>query len=298
MRGDTSTFSGIWLPLVTPFRTDGAIDYPALHTLTRQLAPSVAGLVVCGSTGEAHALDADEQLAVLDTVLQAAPGKPLLFGLGGPHRPHLHAQLAALRSRPLAGLLVVPPYYVRPSQPAIVDYYRDLADRAHCPLGVYNIPYRTGVAIDFASFEQLAEHPNIQAVKDCGGSNALTMDLITRTPLKVLAGEDANIFTTLCAGGSGAIAAAAHIFPERYTALYQAVRNDRLAEARDIFHRLWPLIQTLFAEPNPAGVKAALAQQGLIRNATRAPMSGASPDLQSRLAALLERMEAARSRPM
>lgn len=287
MTGDTSIFSGIWLPLVTPFRADGAIDYPALHALTQKLAPDVAGLVVCGSTGEAHALDDDEQLAVLDTVLQAAPGKPALFCLGGPHRGHLHAQLAALRSRPLAGLLVTPPYYVRPSQPAIADYYRDLADRAHCPLVVYNIPYRTGVAIDFATFEQLARHPNIQAVKDCGGSNTLTVDLITRTPLQVLAGEDANIFGTLCAGGSGAIAAAAHIHPERYTAMYQALRANRLDEARELFHGLWPLIQALFAEPNPAGVKTALALQGLIEPHTRAPMHPATAELRTRLQLLL-----------
>jgi 4-hydroxy-tetrahydrodipicolinate synthase len=281
-------FSGIWLPLVTPFRADGAVDYTALHTLTRRLAPQVAGLVVCGSTGEAHSLDGDEQLAVLDTVLQAAPGQPVLFGLGGPHRGQLHAQLAALRSRPLAGLLVAPPYYVRPSQPAIAGYFHDLADRAHCPLVAYNIPYRTGVSIELATFLRLAEHPNIQAVKDCGGSHALTMELITRTRLQVLAGEDYNILATLCAGGSGAIAAAAHIHPGRYTALYHAVREDRLAEARAIFHGLWPLIQALFAEPNPAGVKAALAQQGLLRSALRAPLAAATPELERRLAGLMD----------
>lgn len=298
MSSTTGSFSGIWIPLVTPFRAGGAIDHAALHALARHLALSVAGLVVCGSTGEAHALDEDEQLAALDTVLQAVPDTPLLFGLGGPHRPRLHAQLAALRGRPLAGLLVPPPYYVRPSQTAIVDYYRDLADRAHCPLVLYNVPYRTGVAIDFSSFEQLAEHPNIQAVKDCGGSNALTLDLIFRTRLQVLAGEDGNILNSLCAGGSGAIAAAAHIHPERYTAVYQAVREDRLSEARRIFHGLWPLIQALFAEPNPAGIKAALAQQGLIRNITRAPMSTASPTLESRLAAILEHLEVNHPQPL
>lgn len=284
----TPSYAGIWLPLVTPFGADGAIDHAALHGLVRQLAPKVAGLVVCGSTGEAHALDGEEQLAVLDTVLAAAPGQPVLFGLGGPHRAHLHAQLAALRSRPLAGLLVTPPYYVRPSQAAIGDYFDDLADRAHCPLVAYNIPYRTGVGIDFPTFERLARHPNIRAVKDCGGNPALTYELITRTRLEVLAGEDHNILATLCAGGSGAIAAAAHIHPERYTDMYQAVRHNRLDQARALFHGLWPLIQALFAEPNPAGVKAALAHQGLIGPHTRLPMAAATPQLQARLADLLD----------
>ncbi len=286
-----TSFSGIWVPLLTPFQHDGAIDHGALRALTLHLAPQVAGLVVCGSTGEAHALDEDEQLAVLDTVLQAAPGTPVAMGLGGPHRPRLHAQLAALRSRPLAGLLVPPPYYVRPSQSAIADYFLDLADRAHCPLIAYNVPYRTGVAMDFATFEHIATHPNIQAVKDCGGSPALTLDLITRTRLQILAGEDSNILTTLCAGGSGAITAAAHIFPQRYTAMYEAVRTQGLNQARAIFHQLWPLIQMLFAEPNPAGIKAALAHQGLILNQLRAPMGTASPELNVQLATLMRQLE-------
>lgn len=287
-----TSFSGIWVPLVTPFRHDGAIDHGALRALTLNLAPQVAGLVVCGSTGEAHALDEDEQLAVLDTVLQAAPGTPVAMGMGGPHRPRLHAQLAALRSRPLAGLLVPPPYYVRPSQAAIADYFLDLADHAHCPLIAYNIPYRTGVAMDFDTFERIAAHPNIQAVKDCGGSPALTFDLITRTRLQILAGEDGNILTTLCAGGSGAITAAAHIFPQRYTELYEAVCTQRLNQARAIFHQLWPLIQLLFAEPNPAGIKAALAQQGLILDLCRAPMSLASSALAVQLTTLMQQIEA------
>lgn len=287
-----SDFCGIWIPLVTPFGRDGAVDHGALHALTRHLAPQVAGLVACGSTGEAHALDEDEQLAVLDTILQAAGGTPVLMGLGGPHRPRLHAQLEALRRRPLAGLLVPPPYYVRPSQAAIVDYFLDLADRAHCPLVAYNVPYRTGVAMQLDTFERIAAHPNIRAVKDCGGDPALTLDLITRTGLQVLAGEDGNILTTLCAGGSGAIAVCAHLFPERYSALYRAARDGHLDAARAIFLRLWPLIRLLFAEPNPAGVKAALAQQGLIRDSCRAPMHSASPELGARLAALLRELDA------
>ena len=180
---------------------------------------------------------------------------------------------------------------MRPSQEAIADYFLDLADHAHCPLIAYNIPYRTGVAMEFATFERIAAHPNIAAVKDCGGDPALTLDLITRTRLRLLAGEDGNILTTLCAGGSGAIAACAHLFPRRYTDLYQAVRDDRLSLARRLFHWLWPLIQLLFAEPNPAGIKAALAAQGLIGAQCRAPMRGASPELRARLGVLLRQLQ-------
>lgn len=285
-------FSGIWVPLVTPFSADGSVDHPALRALATKLAPDVAGFVVCGSTGEAHGLDEAEQLAVLDSVRAAVPNARIVMGLGGPHRGRLHEQLAALRERPLAGLLVSPPYYVRPSQAAIVDYFLDLADHSACPLIAYNIPYRTGVAMEFSSFERIARHGNLLAVKDCGGSAALTLDLITRTPLQVLAGEDVNLLSTLCAGGVGAISAAAHVFPERYTALFEAVREQRLNEARELFHGLWPLIQLLFEEPNPAGVKAALAHQGLIDARCRAPMAAATPPMRERLAAKLSAMGA------
>lgn len=276
-------FTGIWVPLVTPFDGDGAVDHAALRALAIRLAPDVAGFVVCGSTGEAHALDESEQLAVLDTVLDAAPDTPAMFGLGGPHRGHVHAMLAAVRTRRVAGLLVAPPYYVRPSQAAIVDYFRDIADAAPCPLIAYNVPYRTGVAMTFATFEAIARHANIRGVKDCGGDPALTLDLITRTDLDVLAGEDGNLLATLCAGGAGAIAASAHLFPERFTAVCTAVRESRLPEAQGIFHGLWPLIATLFAEPNPAGIKGALSLQGLLANRCRAPMQAASPELLLRL---------------
>ena len=283
-------FSGVWVPLVTPFAADGAVDHVALRSLAAELAPKVAGFVVCGSTGEAHALDEAEQLAVLDSVLDAVPNTRIVMGTGGPHRGQLHEQLAALRERPLAGLLVSPPYYVRPSQAAIIDYFLDLADHAACPLIAYNIPYRTGVAMEFSTFERLARHGNILAVKDCGGSAALTLDLITRTPLQVLAGEDGNILSTLCAGGVGAISAAAHVFPERYTAIFDAIREQRLNEGRELFHGLWPLIQLLFEEPNPAGIKAALAHQGLIDARCRAPMAQATSLLREKLAARLVAM--------
>lgn len=285
-------FSGIWIPLVTPFGDDGAVDHAALRALARRLAPHVAGFVVCGSTGEAHALDDDEQLAVLDTVCAAAADTRIAFGLGGPNRAHLHAQIAALRSRRLDALLVAPPYYVRPSQAAIVDYFIDLADASPWPLIIYNIPYRAGVAITLQSFEAIAQHDNIRAVKDCGGDPALTLDLITRTSLDVLAGEDGNILATLSLGGRGAIAASAHLYPERYTAVFEAIRDGRIDDARRIFHGLWPLIRTLYEEPNPAGVKAALAAQGHIDARCRAPMHSATNALIARIEAQLKQAAA------
>ena len=129
----------------------------------------------------------------------------------------------------------------------------------------------------------LAAHPRIQAVKDCAGSLDTTLALIRDGRLQVLTGEDINIFNTLCLGGSGAIAASAHLRPERFVALYRALSAGQLDEGRRIFHELAPLIQALFAEPNPAPVKALLAAQGLIRDELRMPMTRAGDALVARL---------------
>jgi dihydrodipicolinate synthase/N-acetylneuraminate lyase len=117
-----------------------------------------------------------------------------------------------------------------------------------------------------------AAHPRIQAVKDCAGSQEKTLALILDGRLRVLAGDDINILSTLCLGGSGAVAASAHVAPAEYVGVYQIIADRRLAESRTRFHTLAPAITALFSEPNPAPVKAALADMGLIRNELRPPM--------------------------
>jgi len=125
--------------------------------------------------------------------------------------------------------------------------------------------------------------PNIVAIKESGGNVLQLMDLIRETRLQVLAGEDHLIFTTLCLGGSGAIAAAAHLYPERYVRLYEAFRQGELAQAREIAAGLLPLVRALFSEPNPAPIKALLAQQGWIADELRLPMTPASAGCRERL---------------
>ena len=127
-------FSGLWIPLVTPFQ-HGAVDHAALSALTRRLAgDGVAGFVVCGSTGEAAALDEAEQLAVLDTVLAAAGGLPVVMGISGYHLGKATAWARKLSERPLAGLLVSAPHYIRPSQAGVVEWFHAIADASTVPV--------------------------------------------------------------------------------------------------------------------------------------------------------------------
>jgi 4-hydroxy-tetrahydrodipicolinate synthase len=294
-----SIFSGIWVPLITPF-ADGAVDHAALRALVRRYTGAgIAGLVALGTTGEPAALDAAEQDAVLATILdeaqaaarqaQDARALPVVVGVSGNHTASMRERIEQLNPLPIAGVLMAAPYYIRPSQAGIVDHFTALADASEKPVVLYDIPYRTGVRLELDTLLTLAAHPRIQAIKDCAGSLDTTLALIRDGRLRILAGEDINILSNLCLGGSGAIAASAHLRPERFVALYRALAAGRLDEGRRIFHALAPLIQALFAEPNPAPVKAMLAAQGLIRDELRMPMTRASSALRERLEALAER---------
>lgn len=285
-----TTLRGLWLPLVTPFAPDGAPDLPALARLVRHYKPcGLAGLVVCGSTGEAAALDADEQLAVLEAVLHAAKGWPVVMGVPGNHLGRATAWVQRLAAYPLAGLLVSAPPYIRPSQTGLLTWFNTLADAAHAPLVLYDIPYRTGAHIDTHTLLTLAEHPNIQAIKDCGGDMAKTQALVAQGRLQVLAGDEASLLPTLAMGGAGAILAAAHLATERFVQLVSAAAHGRVDEAHALWRTLRPLVDGVYTEPNPAALKWALAEQGLIRNVLRAPMTRLSTAGEIALAGVLSR---------
>lgn len=283
-------FSGLWIPLVTPFRADGTIDHAALTALTRRLAAQgVTGFVVCGSTGEAAALDGAEASAVLATVADAAPQLPRIMGVSGSRLGRVRDDVRRFGDAGIAGVLVPAPSYIRPSQAGLVDWFTTIADASAVPLLLYDIPYRTGSTMARETMLALAGHPNIHAVKDCGGDAPKTRALIADGRLQVLAGEDAQIFGTLAEGGVGVIAASAHLHTERFAALVGSMREGRLAEARALWQSLVPLIEALFAEPNPGPLKAALAQCGELEDVLRAPMTRAAAALRERLAALLSR---------
>jgi 4-hydroxy-tetrahydrodipicolinate synthase len=278
-----SVFQGIWVPVVTPFQ-DGAIDFIGLRRLVSHLLEKhVAGIMVCTTTGEAAALSRQEQLAVLDEVLQLVPAQRVVMGLSGNNQNELLRFQKDILQRPVAGLLVPAPSYIRPSQAGLEAFFRTVADASSVPIILYDIPYRTGATFEQATLLNIVAHEHIVAIKDCGGNLANTLALLASGKVDVLCGEDLQIFNALCLGASGAIAASAHVHTEQFVALWQQVRDNQLAEARGTFFKLLPLINTMFIEPNPAPVKAALALEGLINGELRAPMQAASEAVVRRL---------------
>jgi len=282
------TFEGIWLPLITPFR-DGEVDLPAVRRLVDYyIDAGIHGFIVCGTTGEPATMSEQEQLAVLDAVLETSDGRrPVVMGLSSNDTRDALRQLAVIQQRAISGVLVVTPYYTRPSQQGVLAHYRALAPAPALPLLLYHIPCRTGINIERETIRALCELPNIVGIKESGGDINQLMDLIRDTRLQVLSGEDHLIFTTLCFGGSGAISAAAHIRPELYVRMYRAFRSGDVALARELSWQLLPLVRALFSEPNPAPVKALRAQQGLIADELRLPMTPVTPACRERLAQVL-----------
>ena len=271
-------FSGIWVPLVTPFR-NGELDLPALRRLVKHLlAQGVSGLVACGSTGEAAMLDEAEQSAVLAATLDAAAGAPVLMGLSGvrPERVAERAVRLADEHASLAGYLVSAPAYVKPSQAGLLGFFVRVADASPLPLVVYDIPSRTGVRIECATLLQLSAHPRIQALKDCSGDADAARALIGDGRLALLGGNDDEMFDQLARGAAGAFAASAHLCSADFVRLHRLIGTGQLADARALWgsalQGLAAVTEALFAEPNPAVIKGLLARQGWMTDEVRVPM--------------------------
>ncbi|KVN36191.1 4-hydroxy-tetrahydrodipicolinate synthase [Burkholderia pyrrocinia] len=279
-------FEGIWLPLITPFHA-GEVDHAALARLARRYAATgIAGFVAGATTGEGALLDACEQDAVFATLRDAAPDHPIVVGLTASA-----THFAAARAREIAalrpdGLLVTPPVYVRPTQDGIRRHVEAVVEAAGLPVLVYNIPYRTGVNVELDTLQALARDTRVAGVKECGGSLERMTRLVHETPLAILSGDDSQNFAALCAGAHGTIASSAHLLPEWHVRLYTLLRDGRLADARRLSVALQPLVAALFAEPNPAPVKALLAAQGWCEDGLRLPFVPASDALRVKLDAL------------
>ncbi|MCZ7534932.1 MAG: 4-hydroxy-tetrahydrodipicolinate synthase [Acidimicrobiia bacterium] len=276
---------GVWVPLVTPFDASGAVDVPAIERLcAAYLAAGAAGIVALGTTGESAALDASEGHAVVAACSRvcASRGARLIVGTGTNSTRTTIGATSALAGVPaVSGALVVVPYYVRPPEAGIVEHFRTVAAESPVPIVIYNIPYRTGRGLGAASLLELASVPNIAGLKQSvGGVDADTLEVLARAPegFHVLGGEDLFLFPTVLMGGSGAIAAAAHLCTERFVAMVECALAGKVDEGRAHAEALLPVVQAGFAEPNPSVFKGVLHAQGRIGTPDlRPPMTNASP---------------------
>lgn len=282
-------FSGIWLPLITPFR-NGALDEASLRKLLRHyVGLPIDGLILAGTTGESLTLDDDELQRLVEISAATLDGaKPLLLGLSGSDTRKMVKTLGTVESWPIAGYLITCPYYTRPSQDGMRQHFEVLSDKSTRPILVYNIPYRTGVNLENDTLLRLAERPNIAGVKDCCAIAEQSFELLRHKPagFSVLTGEDALFHSMLAQGADGGILAAAHVQTAGFARVRERMLAGDVSAALEDWRGMIDLVRLMFAEPNPAAIKHWLWLEGLIASPElRLPMTPASPALAARLVA-------------
>ena len=286
---------GLWVPVVTPFTSGDDVDLDSLERLAeRLLGDGVDGLVALGTTGEPATLTSTEREQVVATcsAVSQRHGRPLIVGAGTNSTAGTIEEIRRHTERvPVAAVLIVVPYYTRPTQQAIVEHFHIVADESPVPVVAYNVPYRTGSSLDADALVAIGSHPNIVGLKQAVGAlDAPTLDLLRRLPdgFNLLAGDDLFIAATILMGASGAISAAAHACTPVYVELVRAAMSGDAKRAADLTHRLTPVVSAGFSEPNPAVFKAALHHAGDIDcPALRRPMTAASDAARDRLIAAI-----------
>ena len=300
MEANKTTPSGLWLPLVTPFR-DGKLDETSMRRLVRHFAGEpIDGLILAATTGEGLTLDVEEveRLVCLAAEGLAEIGRhlPLFLGLSGSDTRKVARVLERTAAWPLDGYLITCPYYTRPSQEGMVRHFSALAESTARPIMIYNIPYRTGVNLGNTAMLELAARPNIVGVKDCSADVTQSFDLLRRKPpgFAVLTGEDAFFHPMLTQGAEGGIMASAHVMTRAFAVVPKLLREGDGAGALAAWRAICDLPRLLFAEPSPAPIKHWLWRSGLIDcPEVRLPMIEVSDELAVRIEHEMEQNSAA-----
>ena len=292
---------GLGTALVTPFDANGKVDYEALaRLLDTQLSGHVDYLVVLGTTGEAATMTADEKREVRTFIRKYVNGRlPLVLGVGGNNTAAVCESLRAIDLSGFAAILSVCPYYNKPNQEGLFQHFCAIAEASPIPVILYNVPGRTGVNLLSETVMRIYNaHPDkIVAIKEASGNLEQIKDLINLTAnasersysdsgltgkagLLVISGDDALACEVMQAGGAGLISVASNAFPEDFWDIVHKKDQAKQAQYAE-------MIRLLFAEGNPVGIKAVLAQKGIIQNHLRLPLVPASKELEEQFAKLL-----------
>ncbi|MEV1010604.1 4-hydroxy-tetrahydrodipicolinate synthase [Streptomyces sp. NPDC049881] len=275
--------------MITPFASDGSLDLPGARRLAAHLVDrgGCEGLVVNGTVGESPTTSDAEKAALVRAVVEEVGDRAsVVAGVGTADTRHTVGLARAAGAAGADGVLVVTPYYSRPTQAGIVHHLRTVADASEVPVMLYDIPARTGegTALTAGSLRGLAEHPRIVAVKDCAADLLKSGLVLGDTDLAYYSGNDELNLPLLAIGASGVVSTAANVAGPRVRALVDAAVKGDLAEAARIHRALLPLVSVLYAEgPGNVSVKALFAAAGLPGGPVRSPLLAAGPELTERL---------------
>jgi 4-hydroxy-tetrahydrodipicolinate synthase len=293
---------GTFTALVTPFRDDegAAIDWKAFEELVAgQIAGGITGVVPCGTTGESPTLDHEEQLALVKRSVELAKGKALVMAGTGTNstKTTITASQAAERAGASA-IMVVAPYYNKPTQEGLVEHFVAVAQSVSVPVVVYNIPGRTGIDIAASTLARICERAkNVVATKEATG-NVLRAQEIVRLlgdRITVLSGDDTLTLPMMAIGAKGVISVTSNLYPAEVARVTKLVLDGKWDEARRAHLALCNVHEAMFVESNPSPVKAALAGKGRMSERVRAPLTRITDAGRAKVAAAVAAFEAAKA---
>ena len=284
-------FQGCGTALVTPFKSDLSLDEEALRRLVqRQIEGGIHFLVPCGTTGENPTLSREEHLRVVEITVEEADGKiPVLGGAGGNDTREVVALAREVEARGADGLLVVTPYYNKPTPDGLFAHYREVSRATRLPIVVYNVPGRTGLNVDPNTLARLAQIERVVAVKEASGNISQMSQIFQAVPndFAVLSGDDAITLPLMALGGLGVISVVSNEVPYAMSRLASLCLEGDYPAAQQMHRRLHALMEINFVESNPGPVKAALAMMGLIEPAYRLPVVPPRPESLKKIEAAL-----------
>lgn len=274
---NNSKFKGMGVALITPFKTDESVDFDALARVVEHLIKNGTDyLVVCGTTAETPTLTENEKYEVTRFVINCNAGRlPIVLGIGGNNTRAIVEQLGNYDLNGVDAILSVTPYYNKPSQEGLYQHYAAIAKASPLPIILYNVPGRTGVNMLASTTLRLAnDFKNICAIKEASGTFSQIDDIIKNKPedFMVISGDDGITFPLITLGAVGVISVIGNAFPREFSRMVRLALEGDYKNARTIHHRFTELIELLFVEGNPAGVKSMLALMGLIENKLRLPL--------------------------
>ena len=286
-------FKGLATALVTPF-VDGEVDWKAFRNLVRrQVEAGVDFLVPLGSTAETPCLTDAEKVKILEIAREESNGLPIVAGAGSNSLTATVQNMRLLDGRGADAYLIVVPFYNKPTQEGLYQYFKAVAEETDRQVILYNVPGRTGTNMKTETTLRLAEIPNITAVKEASGDLAQIIDIKRQAPegFSVLSGNDDQTLPLMACGADGVISVASNVAPEQMKALTRAVAASDLKEAIRLNNSLMPLYHACFVESNPIPAKAALSLMGLCRDEMRLPLLSATGGTRTLLADVLRKLE-------
>lgn len=263
--------------MITPFSKDGSVHFEMLSAVIEHLiANGTDSLVVSGTTGESPTLSYDEKVAIFQYTVDAVKNRvPVIAGTGSNNTQASIDLTKAAEAVGVDGIMLVAPYYNKPSQRGMYEHFAAIANSTALPVMLYNIPGRSVVNIDTQTIVQLSNIPNIEVIKEASGSLDQITEIIARTPndFQVYSGDDGLTLPLLSIGGNGVVSVAAHIVGNDMQKMIKAFKEGRHAEAATIHQALLPLIRALFATPSPSTLKYALTKIGIGTEYVRLPIA-------------------------